>query len=104
MSEIWRYGAALLPSIGVGYLFYVIIKNVLEGDRNERAALARWERATRRLRGRARTARASKRQYRTCSGAFVRGTPAQLGNLGTSPWWRFPDFRISMAIAPVVVL
>jgi hypothetical protein len=44
MSEIWRYGAALLPSIGVGYLFYVIIKNVLEGDRNERAALARWER------------------------------------------------------------
>ncbi len=44
MSGLWPYAAALLPSVGVGYLFYAIIKNVLEGDRNERAAMARWER------------------------------------------------------------
>lgn len=43
MSDIWPYLAALLPSIGVGYLFYLIIKNILEGDRNERIAQARWE-------------------------------------------------------------
>lgn len=43
MSGWMPYAAALLPSIGVGYLFYVIIKNLLEGDRNERAAMARWE-------------------------------------------------------------
>ncbi|MEI2776661.1 MAG: lysyl-tRNA synthetase [Tetrasphaera sp.] len=43
MNSIWPYAAALLPSIGVGYIFYLIIKNILEGDRNERLAQARWE-------------------------------------------------------------
>lgn len=43
MDRFWTYAAALLPSIGVGYLFYMIIKNLLEGDRNERIAMARME-------------------------------------------------------------
>lgn len=43
MNSFWPYAAALLPSIGVGYIFYLIIKNILEGDRNERLAQARWE-------------------------------------------------------------
>ncbi|MFZ1485544.1 hypothetical protein [Nostocoides sp.] len=45
MNNIWTYAVALIPSIGVGYLFYVIIKNLLEGDRNERTALARLDKA-----------------------------------------------------------
>jgi hypothetical protein len=35
--------AALLPSIGLLFLFWVILKHVIEGDRRERAALRRWE-------------------------------------------------------------
>jgi len=34
---------ALLPSAGVAFLFYVVIKAMLEGDRNERLAHSRWE-------------------------------------------------------------
>jgi hypothetical protein len=34
---------ALLPSAGVGFLFYVIIKAMLEGDRRERLAHSKWE-------------------------------------------------------------
>ncbi|HZY00573.1 MAG TPA: hypothetical protein VFE92_13945 [Dermatophilaceae bacterium] len=34
---------ALLPSAGVLFLFYVIIKAMLEGDRSERLAHSRWE-------------------------------------------------------------
>jgi hypothetical protein len=34
---------ALLPSAGVAFLFYVIIKAMLEGDRSERLAHSRWE-------------------------------------------------------------
>lgn len=45
MDSIWMYAAALLPSIGVLYLFYVIIKSLLEGDRNERIAMARLDKA-----------------------------------------------------------
>jgi hypothetical protein len=33
---------ALLPSAGVAFLFYVIIKAMLEGDRRERLAHSRW--------------------------------------------------------------
>lgn len=43
MSQVWPYIAALIPSAGVGFLFYVVMKNVIEGDRNERLAQARWE-------------------------------------------------------------
>ncbi|MBK6885735.1 MAG: lysyl-tRNA synthetase [Tetrasphaera sp.] len=45
MSHVWTYAAAIIPSIGVAFLFYVIIKHILEGDRNERVAQARWEKA-----------------------------------------------------------
>lgn len=37
------YLLALVPTIGVGTLFYFVIKNLLEGDRRERIAQARWE-------------------------------------------------------------
>ncbi len=43
MPDFWTYAAALLPSIGICYLFYVVIKSLLEGDRNERLAMARLE-------------------------------------------------------------
>lgn len=39
----WMILAALLPSIGLLYLFYVVMKHIIEGDRRERAALRRWE-------------------------------------------------------------
>ena len=34
---------ALLPSAGVAFLFYLVIKAMLEGDRNERLAHSQWE-------------------------------------------------------------
>jgi len=34
---------ALLPTAGVAFLFYVVIKAMLEGDRNERLAHSKWE-------------------------------------------------------------
>ena len=34
---------ALLPSAGVAFLFFVIIKAMLEGDRSERLAHSKWE-------------------------------------------------------------
>jgi hypothetical protein len=34
---------ALLPSGGVAFLFYVVIKAMLEGDRSERLAHSKWE-------------------------------------------------------------
>lgn len=40
---------ALLPSAGVGFLFYVIIKAMLEGDRRERLAHSQWEAEQERL-------------------------------------------------------
>lgn len=43
MSEFWPYLAALLPSAGVAWLFYLVIKNMIEGDRKERLAHSQWE-------------------------------------------------------------
>ena len=34
---------ALLPTAGVAFLFYVVVKAMLEGDRNERLAHSKWE-------------------------------------------------------------
>lgn len=45
MGDFWRYVAALVPSTGVGFLFYLVIKAMIEGDRRERRALALWEAA-----------------------------------------------------------
>ena len=44
MSSIWPYIAALIPSAGVGFLFYLVIKNMVEGDRKERLAHSQWDR------------------------------------------------------------
>ena len=38
------YIAALIPSLGVGFLFWLVIKNMIEGDRKERLAHSQWER------------------------------------------------------------
>ena len=43
MDVLWEILAGLLPSIGIGYLFYRIMRTLLEGDRKERAAYARWQ-------------------------------------------------------------
>ena len=37
------YLLAIVPTVGVGVLFYFVIKSILEGDRRERLAQARWE-------------------------------------------------------------
>lgn len=39
--------AALLPSLGVAFLFYLAVKAMVEGDRRERAAQAELDRAER---------------------------------------------------------
>lgn len=43
LHEGWMILAALIPSIGLLFLFWVILKNLIEGDRRERAAIRRWE-------------------------------------------------------------
>ncbi len=43
LHEGWMIVAALIPSIGLLFLFWVILKHLLEGDRRERAAIRRWE-------------------------------------------------------------
>lgn len=43
LHSVWIALAALLPTAGVAFLFYVIIKAMLEGDRNERLAHSKWE-------------------------------------------------------------
>ena len=45
MSSLWPYVAALIPSTGIGILFWLVIKNMIEGDRKERLAHSQWERA-----------------------------------------------------------
>lgn len=34
---------ALLPTAGVAFLFFLVIKAMLEGDRRERLAHSKWE-------------------------------------------------------------
>ncbi|GAB76948.1 hypothetical protein AUCHE_03_01660 [Austwickia chelonae NBRC 105200] len=43
MNSLWAVVLALAPSVGIGFLFYKVMKALLEGDRNERLAHARWE-------------------------------------------------------------
>lgn len=44
MDAVWPYIETLIPSIGLLYLLYVILKHMMEGDRRERIAHAQWER------------------------------------------------------------
>jgi hypothetical protein len=43
MDSVMPYVLALVPTIGMGTLFYFVIKSILEGDRRERIAHAKWE-------------------------------------------------------------
>ena len=45
MNDVMPYVIALVPSIGVGILFWIVIKNMIEGDRKERLAHSQWEAA-----------------------------------------------------------
>ena len=45
MESVLPYVLAIVPTVGVGTLFYFVIKSILEGDRRERLAQARWEAA-----------------------------------------------------------
>lgn len=42
-ESLWPYLAALIPTAGLLYLFYVVMKHIIEGDRRERAAQRAWE-------------------------------------------------------------
>lgn len=46
MYGVWPYIATLIPSIGLLFLLYVILKHMMEADRRERIAHARWEQET----------------------------------------------------------
>jgi len=45
LHSVWLVIAALLPTTGVAFLFYVVMRAVIEGDRRERLAHSRWEAA-----------------------------------------------------------
>lgn len=42
-DQVWPVIAALLPSAGLLFLFYVIMRRIVEADRRERAAERRWQ-------------------------------------------------------------
>lgn len=43
MHTLWTAIAALLPTAGLAFLFYLVIKAIFEGDRRERLAHSQWE-------------------------------------------------------------
>lgn len=43
MESLVPYIVALIPTVGVATIFYFVMKNIIEGDRKERLAQARWE-------------------------------------------------------------
>ncbi len=43
MDQLWAIVLAIVPSLGVGFLFYKVMRAIIEGDRNERLAHSRWE-------------------------------------------------------------
>ena len=55
LHEGWMILAALLPSAGLLYLFYVVMKHMVEGDRRERAAQRAADRSAERAADQART-------------------------------------------------
>lgn len=44
-DAVYPYVAALLPTIGISFLCYVVVRHVMEADRRERRAQAQWEAA-----------------------------------------------------------
>lgn len=47
MSTFWAIIAGLVPSIGVGLLFWLAMRKIMHADRNEREALDRMDEAAR---------------------------------------------------------
>ncbi|HET7304198.1 MAG TPA: hypothetical protein VFJ12_06560 [Segeticoccus sp.] len=45
MGTVWTYIAAVLPTAGILYLFWLVMKNLVEADRRERIAHSQWEAA-----------------------------------------------------------
>ncbi|MBC7289912.1 MAG: hypothetical protein H5T83_01075 [Actinotalea sp.] len=43
MDGLWQVLAALIPSIGVGLVFWFVMRAVIHADRRERRAIARLE-------------------------------------------------------------
>lgn len=43
MSTFWAVIAGLIPSIGVGLLFWLAMRKIVRADRNERVALERHD-------------------------------------------------------------
>jgi hypothetical protein len=44
---VLEFAAALIPSIGVGLLFWFVVRAIISADRRERAAVAQFEREER---------------------------------------------------------
>ncbi|MBK7721191.1 MAG: hypothetical protein IPI32_02920 [Austwickia sp.] len=45
MDQVQAILIGLVPSLGIGFLFYKIMRAIIEGDRNERLAHSQWEAA-----------------------------------------------------------
>jgi hypothetical protein len=43
VNGFWQVLAALVPSVGVGLLFWLAIRSIVQADRRERMALARLD-------------------------------------------------------------
>jgi hypothetical protein len=43
MNEFWSVVAAVVPSIGVGLIFWFVVRALVNADRTERAAIARMD-------------------------------------------------------------
>lgn len=44
MDMVWKVFIALAPTVGILFIFWHVMKSILEGDRRERIAHAQWER------------------------------------------------------------
>ena len=45
VNQLQAVVVGLVPSIGIGFLFYKVMRAIIEGDRNERLAHSQWEAA-----------------------------------------------------------
>lgn len=43
MDAFLDYAKALLPPVAIGFIFYRIMRSIVEADRRERRAVAQWE-------------------------------------------------------------
>lgn len=43
MSEFWQVVGALLPPVGVGLIFFIVMRLIIRADRNERLAMEELE-------------------------------------------------------------